>query len=76
MTQKVIYIVQRYEMPMDDTPGIDVFFEKAFLTAKAAKDYCLNLDPNNNGIEYECPCGCNDKVLRSWEYSAAVLEEE
>ena len=31
----IIYIVNRYEMPMSD-PGIDVFFEKAFVSEDKA----------------------------------------
>lgn len=77
MTQKLIYIVQRFEMPMDDRPGFcDVVFERAFLTEEAAKKFCQAQDPKDEGVYYECPCGCEDKVLRSWEWSAAVMEEE
>ena len=73
MTQKLVYLVQRYEMPVDGT-GIYNLPEYVFDTAEKAKEYCLRQDPEDNGFQYTCPCGCGDVHRRSWDFETIVME--
>lgn len=73
MIQKLVYLVQRYEMPLD-APGIHKFPEYVFESVEKAKEYCLKQDPEDKGFEYTCPCGCGDIHWRSWEFETIVME--
>lgn len=73
MAQKLVYLVQRYEMPID-RPAIYNFPEFVFETAEKAKEYCLKHNPEDKGFEYTCPCGCGDVHWRSWEFESIVME--
>jgi hypothetical protein len=75
MTEKLVYLVQRYEMPLDNS-GMFAFPEKVFLTERAAQDYCRKNDPEDNGFEYTCPCGCGDVHWRSWDVVTVVMEDD
>ena len=74
MNQKLVYLVQRYEMPMDDTPGCPTYPERVFKTLEEAFAFCRKQDPTNEGFEYKCPCGCEDIHWRSWDVEPVVME--
>lgn len=76
MSEKIVYLVQRYEMPLDDTPGLINIPEKVFLDYKSAQEYCVKQDPELKGFKYTCQCGCGDEHWRSWGYEAIVMEGE
>lgn len=76
---KLAYVVIRYELGdtgIENYPHVlQTFNEKVFLSEEAAKQYSNSLDPNGDGFEYTCPCGCGDVHWRSWEVEPIVLEE-
>ena len=73
--EKIVYLVQRYEMPLDDTPGLITVPEKVFLDMRSAQDYVIKQDPELKGFKYKCPCGCGDEHWRSWGYESIVMED-
>lgn len=75
MNQKIVYLVQRYEMPMDDTPDCPTYPERVFETIEDALVFCRKQDPTDEGFEYKCPCGCGDVHWRCWDVEPIVMEK-
>lgn len=64
------YVVVRWE----DTDSSSMRFnEKVFMDENDAKHYTKKQDPNGDGFEYTCPCGCGDVHWRSWEVEAVPI---
>lgn len=76
MKEKIVYLVQRYEMPLDDTPELINIPEKVFVDQESAQEYCMQQDPSLKGFKYTCQCDCGDEHWRSWGYEAIVMEGE
>lgn len=75
MSEKIVYLVQRYEMPLDNTPGLINVPEKVFVDMRSAQDYIIKQDPELKGFKYKCPCGCGHEHWRSWGYEYIVMED-
>jgi hypothetical protein len=74
VSEKIVYLVQRYEMPLDDAPGSINIPDKVFTDSKSAQEYCTQQDPDLKGLKYTCPCGCGNEHWRSWGYESIVME--
>lgn len=56
MTQKIIYLVERYEMLLDaNTRGLSVFAERAFADENQANAFCLKQDPGGERFRILLP---------------------
>lgn len=73
MTDKIMYLVQRWEMPLGDKTGMTPLAERVYDSKEKAVEYCRQQDPEGKGFEYTCPCGCQDKHYRSWDVEAVAV---
>lgn len=64
------WIVQRWEMTLDDKDGIVPYAEVVCLSKDKAQAICDEFDPSGKGFEYTCPCGCGLNHWRSWSIEA------
>lgn len=72
------YVVMRYETPLEESPGVATCIEQVFICRNKAVKHKQELDPEGEGFEYRCPCGCDESHYRAWYVEPVIvdLEEE
>lgn len=76
MSSMIGYVVMRYETPLDDSPGVATCIEQVFVSEEKAKEHKIHLDPNGEGFEYHCSCGCGEAHYRAWYVEPVILNLE